>query len=73
MKSTRNTTEIHTRNKKNPYNYLLGYCHNVGGVLTAFCMALGTPIETAAAAAAAFAVSVENGIMVEFVPVKNMF
>lgn len=46
--------------------YSLGYCHNVGGVRTAFCTAFETPIVTVAA-------SDVKGIMVELVPVKNMF
>lgn len=49
--------------KKRMIGYLLGYCQRVGGVLTAFCT-LDTPIVTA---------SEVRGIMVEFVPVKNMF
>lgn len=45
---------------------LPGYCQRAGGVLTAFwtAAALVTPIVTA---------SDERGIMVELVPVKNMF
>lgn len=43
--------------------YLLGYCHSVGGVRTAL-WTLDTPIVRA---------SEFNGIMVELVPVKNMF
>lgn len=45
--------------------YLPGYCQRAGGVRTAFCTAaLVTPIAT---------VSGARGIMVELVPVKNMF
>lgn len=45
-------------------NYIPGYCHSVGGVLTVL-WTFDTPIETAAAVAT----SEEKGIMVEFVPV----
>lgn len=54
-------------NKKNVLEgNLPGYCQRAGGVLTAFwtAAALVTPIVTA---------SDERGIMVELVPVKNMF
>lgn len=51
-------------NKNEKKNYVPGYCHSVGGVLTVL-WTFDTPIETAAAVAT----SEEKGIMVEFVPV----